>query len=208
MQPADQWNERYSGHIYVYGTIPNDFLVSVLKQIPIGPVLCLAEGEGRNAVFLAKQGYQVVAIDFFEQALAKTAALAKAQGVTIETHCLDLQTLEIVPNQWSGIVAIFAHLPAPIRSRLHQQVVAGLVPEGAFILEAYTPAQLEYKTGGPPVAELMMDLATLRSELTGLDLVIAQECTRNIHEGILHNGMSAVVQILGIKHASAAPTTD
>jgi hypothetical protein len=91
------------------------------------------------------------------------------------------------------------HLPPPLRRRVHGDVVNGLKPGGAFLLEAYTPAQLSFGTGGPPMLGLMMDLETLRSELNGLDLTHATELVRTIHEGEYHNGQGAVVQILGIK---------
>lgn len=195
----NRWDERYNVDDYVYGTAPNDFLVAVGPQIPPGNVLCLAEGEGRNAVFLAAQGYAVVAVDYSQIGLEKAQRLAAQRGVTIETHCTDLQTFEIAPHRWSAIVSIFVHQPVAVRSRLHQQVVQGLLPGGVFVLEAYTPEQLQYKTGGPPTPELMANLATLQGELAGLEWAIAQECIRDIQEGTLHHGPGAVVQLLGRK---------
>ncbi len=194
------WDTRYEVEDYVYGTTANDFLVSVADRIPMGRVLCLAEGEGRNAVFLAEKGYSVTAVDFSRVGLQKAHRLAAQQGVSIETCCTDLREFVIHPNQWQGIVAIFAHVPPEVRVPLHRAAVAGLVTGGAFILEAYTPQQLHYKTGGPPVAELMMSLPDLQTELMGLEWAIAQEKTRFIQEGTLHSGMSAVVQLLGFKH--------
>lgn len=197
---AATWDERYNTEDYVYGTAANDFLVSVVDHIPRGRVLCLAEGEGRNAVFLAEKGYAVTAVDFSAVGLQKAHRLAAERGVSIETCCADLREFVISPNQWQGIVSIFAHVPPEVRVPLHRAVVAGLGKGGVFVLEAYTPQQLQYKTGGPPVAELMMSLADLQTELAGLKWVIAQEKTRLIQEGTLHRGMSAVVQLLGVKH--------
>jgi SAM-dependent methyltransferase len=195
----NQWDIRYKAEDYVYGTTANDFLISVADRIPPGHILCLAEGEGRNAVFLAEKGYTVTAVDFSSVGLQKARQLAAERGVSIKTCCADLSEFMIQPNQWQGIVSIFAHLPPKIRVPLHRAVVAGLVMGGAFVLEAYTPQQLQYKTGGPPTAELMMNLSDLQTELNGLEWAIAQEKVRFIQEGTLHNGMGAVVQLLGFR---------
>ena len=131
----------------------------VAPQIPAGPVLCLAEGEGRNAVYLATLGHRVTAVDQSEVGLAKAQRLAKARGVKIETLVTDLADYTITAGAWAGIVATFAHLPPALRRRVHRDVVAGLQPGGVFILEAYTPAQLAFGTGGPKSPELLMTLA-------------------------------------------------
>jgi SAM-dependent methyltransferase len=193
------WNERYSQPGYALGKYPNDFLVEVINQIPKGRVLCLAEGEGRNAVYLAQEGCQVTAVDASEVGLAKAQNLALERSVKIETIAADLAKFQIQPNAWDAIISIFCHLPSPLRAQVHQQVVAGLRPGGVFVLEAYTPSQLEFKTGGPPNADLMMNLATLRQELKGLDFQHAVELERDIQEGQFHQGHSAVVQILALK---------
>lgn len=191
------WDARYSEPGYAYGTEPNDFLREVAGRIPPGPVLCVAEGEGRNAVWLAGRGHDVVAVDNSGVGLAKAARLAASRGVTVRTIVADLAEFAIEPGAWAGIVAIFAHLPPPVRARLHRAAVAGLRPGGAFVLEAYTPRQLEFGTGGPPALELLMSLTDLRAELAGLELVIAREVERDVVEGRYHTGRAAVVQVLG-----------
>lgn len=192
------WNERYSQPGYAFGKNPNDFLVEVIDQIPKGRVLCLAEGEGRNAVYLAQQGCQVTAVDASEVGLAKAQNFALERSVGIETITADLAEFQIQPNAWDAIISIFCHLPLPLRAQVHRQVVAGLCPGGVFVLEAYTPRQLEFKTGGPPNAELLMDLTTLRQELDGLEFKRAVEIEREIQEGLFHQGHSAVVQVLAL----------
>lgn len=193
------WDERYSQPEYAFGTQPNDFLVETAQQIPAGRVLCLGEGEGRNAVYLAQQGYQVTAVDASAVGLEKAQKLAMEKGVTLDTIAADLAVFKIQPDAWAGIVSIFCHLPSPLRAQTHQQVVAGLRSQGVFILEAYTPRQLDFQTGGPPKAELMMNLNTLKRELTGLAFNHAVELEREIQEGRFHQGNSAVVQMLGLK---------
>lgn len=194
------WDERYAETDYVYGTEPNAFLAEHDEIIPRGgTVLCLAEGEGRNAVWLAQQGYKVTGVDSSSVGLEKAQTLAAECGVSIETHCVDLAEFHIEKNSWDGIVSIFCHVPPAIRQRLHKQVVAGLKPGGVLILEAYRPKQLEYGTGGPPVAELMMQLDETKQELHGLEWLHAAELDREVIEGKYHTGKGAVVQLIGKK---------
>jgi hypothetical protein len=116
--------------------------------------------------------------------------------VEAKTVSRDLQHYHITPGAWAGIIAIFAHLPPPLRRRVHAEAVRGLRPGGSFILEAYTPAQLSLGTGGPKAPELLMSLAGLREELAGLEFLIAREIEREVIEGDCHTGRGAVVQIL------------
>jgi SAM-dependent methyltransferase len=193
---AATWNDRYAAAGHFYGEAPNAFVAEVALQIPAGPVLCLAEGEGRNAVHLATLGHRVTALDQSEVGLAKARRLAASRGVEIETVPADLADYSIAVAAWAGIVATFAHLPPALRRRVHRDVVAGLQPGGVYILEAYTPAQLAFGTGGPKLPELLMTLADLREELSGLKFLIARELERDVVEGSGHNGRGAVVQIL------------
>ncbi|MFT3831001.1 MAG: class I SAM-dependent methyltransferase [Opitutaceae bacterium] len=201
------WNDRYgaeAGHIF--GTTPNEFLESVARQIPPGPVLCLAEGEGRNAVHLATLGHAVTAVDQSAVGLSKAQRLAATRGVALTTVVADLATFPIGPHEWSGIVSIFAHLPPVLRRTVHAAAVRGLAPGGVFILEAYTPAQLAFATGGPKDPALLMRLDDLRDELAGLELLVARELEREVREGPAHSGPAAVVQILGRRPAAAGPS--
>ena len=199
------WDERYDATEYVYGTAPNDFLVEVADRLPRGRVLCLGEGEGRNAVWLAEQGFAVTALDASGVGLEKARRLAAERGVEIETVHTDLARHHPGRGCWDAVVAIFCHLPPDLRAAVHRRCVAALRPGGALVLEAYTPRQLGLRTGGPPTAELMMDLASLRGELAGLDLEIARELEREINEGRLHQGLGAVVQVLGRRPGGPGP---
>ncbi len=190
------WDERYTAEEYVYGEVPNAFVAAMAQQIPDGRVLCLAEGEGRNAAFLARLGYRVTALDQSAIGLTKALRLAETSGVVIETLHADLESYQIMPDAWAGIVATFAHLPPPLRRKVHAAVVQGLKPGGVFIMEAYTPAQLELGTGGPKIPELLMTLNNLREELFGLEFIVAREIERDVTEGDYHHGLGAVVQIL------------
>ncbi len=193
------WDDRYRSDDYVYGTAPNDFLRSRVDDLKPGRILCLAEGEGRNAVFLAEQGFDVTAVDQSAVGLAKAMRLATQRDVEIDSAVADLADFRIEPDSWDGIVSIFAHMPAQTRQQLHRSVVNGLRPGGVFLLEAYRPEQLQYGTGGPPTAEMMMTLAELRNELTGLVIQHAEETVRDVREGSLHHGPGAVVQVIARK---------
>ena len=197
------WNERYNEAEYVFGTEPNDFLTEVFENIPAGGrVLCLAEGEGRNAVFLAEQGYKVTAMDLSEVGLNKAMKLASDKGVDIKIEVADLADYQFGEAQWDGIVSIWAHLPESVRQYVHAQITPALKPAGVFILEAYTEQQLAMDAvGGPPATqkERFGSLAILRTELADLEELIGTEKLRMISEGKRHQGLSAVVQYLGKK---------
>jgi SAM-dependent methyltransferase len=198
----DSWNARYDRPEYVFGTAPNDFLAEVASRIPPGAVLSMAEGEGRNAVYLAGLGYQVTAVDQSEVGLAKAALLADGSGVSLATVVSDLARFAIAPGAWAGIISIFLHIPTAIRADLYRRAVVGLQPGGVFILEAYTPRQIALGTGGPRDPELTPTLDQLRAELAGLNFEIGIERQREVIEGIGHTGTGEVVQVLARK-----PTT-
>ncbi len=193
------WDERYATDEFVYGRQPNDFLVSQVSALPLGKVLCLAEGEGRNAVWLARQGYQVTAVDASAVGLEKARRLAAEHEVEVEIIQADLGDFDIASESWDAVVSIFCHLPAVLRRQVHARVANGLRSGGVLLLEAYTPQQLEFGTGGPPVAEMMMDKDVLSDELDGLVFRYAEECVRDVNEGRFHHGEGAVVQLVASK---------
>ena len=196
----NQWDQRYDKSEYVYGKEPNDFLKDHFAHIPKGRVLFLAEGEGRNAVFLAKQpGYEVTAMDSSEVGMKKAQELAQQEGVNIKTVVADLNDFDLGDEQWDGIVSIFCHLPAPLRRRVHAGIVRGLKKGGVLLSEAYTPNQLEYQTGGPKSEEMLVDKAAILEELAGLRFDHLNEAIREVHEGQLHFGKGAVIQVIAIK---------
>ena len=197
------WDERYSGTEFAFGTEPNDFLRETFEQIPVGGhVLCLAEGEGRNAVFLAEQGFKVTAMDMSEIGLNKANKLAKDRGVAITTQVADLADYKFGQDKWDAIVSIWAHVPKKVRQYVHTQVGTALKPDGVFIVEAYTERQLETEAvGGPPTSqrERFGALQNFQNELVGLNEVIGVEKLRMVSEGKRHQGLSAVVQFVGKK---------
>ena len=194
------WDERYDNATFYYGTAPNDFLRDHVGDLPAGGrVLCLAEGEGRNAVFLAQEGFAVTAVDQSPVGLEKLRRMAHQENVHVETVVAVLAEFPIVPRSWDAIVAIWCHLPQSLRAQVHSACVSGLASGGVFLLEAYTPRQLEFGTGGPQSVDMLMTEVALRKELLGLNLQILTETEREVHEGQGHNGHSAVVQVLARK---------
>ena len=201
------WDERYSQPGFAYGTEPNEFLAAAGGRIPVGPVLSLGEGEGRNAAYLAGLGHRVVAVDQSEVGLAKARRLAADRGLAVETVCADLGAYAIEPGAWAGIVSIFCHLPRRVRAPLYAAVAGGLRPGGVFLLEAYTPKQLGRGTGGPQDPDMLVSLAGLREELAVLEFVHARELEREVREGAYHTGVASVVQVVGLRpHAEARRT--
>jgi len=195
------WDERYSSEEYAYGTEPNEFLEANFNSIPKGKVLSLAEGEGRNAVFLAKQGYDVTAVDASVVGLDKARKLAEANGVVVEFIQADLADYDLGENKWDGIVSIFCPLPSALRKQLYRKVEAALKPNGVFLLEAYTPEQLKHGTGGGNSADVMQTRESLRLELPGLKFKHLVELERDVIEGIYHTGIGAVVQAIATKES-------
>ncbi len=191
----EQWDERFGEDGYIYGTEPNDFVAAQAHLIPRGGrVLCLAEGEGRNSVFLAKHGYRVTGVDQSSVGLEKARQLAAREGVDVEYVQCDLASFDLGSSRWDAIVSVFAHVPSDVRRALHAKVADALTPAGVLILEAYTPSQLGRGTGGPREDSMMMSAARLRDELTGMSFDVLQELEREIVEGTHHNGIGAVVQ--------------
>ena len=204
--PPDFWDARYAEADLAYGDAPNDFLAGVTDRLaPAAKVLCLAEGQGRNAVFLAQRGHDVTAVDLSEVGLERARALAAERGVEVQTVAADLASYDLGDRQWDAVVSVFAHTPADVRRALHRRVVAALRPGGAFVLEAYTPEQTRRDTGGPSgdaAIDVTMTAAGLAEELDGLTAEVLRETERSVMEGPYHRGDAAVVQMLAWKPAT------
>lgn len=197
------WDERYASVDFAYGREPNDFLKEQLEKqsLALGRALCLAEGEGRNALHLARLGWRVTGVDQSKVGLDKFETQAREEGLKVQADVADLAHYELGEEKWGLVVSIWCHVPPALRRDLHARVVRALAPGGLLILEAYHPRQLEFESGGPPVAELMMTTHDLESELAGLEFLFAQELEREVHEGPFHEGMSAVTQLVARKPA-------
>jgi len=194
------WNERYAGDEFAYGTEPNSFLAEHAHLLT-GPLLSLAEGEGRNAVFLASLGLEVLGVDGSAVGLAKAESLARSRGVAIHTQVADLGEFQPLENHYGSVVSISAHLPSEIRSKLYPLLERCLKPDGLLILEAYSLDQLARNTGGPKDPDLLMTCAKLEHQFPNLEPILLREVEREICEGQYHTGIASVVQFIARKPA-------
>jgi SAM-dependent methyltransferase len=199
MNPRQFWDDRYAEADWAYGCAPNDFLRSQADTLRRGDALCLAEGQGRNGVYLAELGHHVTIQDLSPVGLSRAEELAQQRGVAVSCLCCDLADFTPAAESTDLVVAIWMHLPPPLRARVHADAVRALRPGGHLILEAYTPRQLNLGSGGPPTAELLLEPEQVRDELDGLEWLVLQETERWIEEGPYHQGQSAVVQAFGRK---------
>ena len=159
----DKWDERYGVDEYVYGREPNLFLKQNVKVIPKGNVLCIADGEGRNGVWLVKQGYSVTSIDFSPKAIEKINRLAQKNEVSIKTICVDLLNYKFGENIYDGIISIFSHFKVDDTNKLHHKYFNALKPNGVFIMEVFAKEQLPLKTGGPKDISLLYDTQDIQN---------------------------------------------
>lgn len=189
------WNERYTARGYLYGTEANAFLVENAALLR-GPILSLSEGEGRNAVFMASQGFDVLGVDCSEVGLEKAQSLAKSRGVVITTEVADLGTFQPKEGHFGSVVSISAHLPGSIRARLYPLIEKALKPGGVIVLEAYSENQLGKNTGGPKDMDMLMTVEKLQNEFPNLKPILARELDREVSEGEGHTGMASVVQYI------------
>ncbi|QTD39762.1 bifunctional 2-polyprenyl-6-hydroxyphenol methylase/3-demethylubiquinol 3-O-methyltransferase UbiG [Sporosarcina sp. Te-1] len=190
------WHERFDTEEYVYGKEPNQFVIEAAKQIPRGKVLCIAEGEGRNAVYLATLGFDVTAWDYAESGLEKTQRLAAEKGVAVKTELHDLADVEWGFEQWDAIVHVFGHFPEKVMKRTIEGIQHSLRPGGFYISELYTKDQLRYGIGGPRDEALLVNPVNLLHSFQShfIEHFYIGEVYRE--EGQLHTGKAHVVQCI------------
>lgn len=188
------WHERFSTEEYMYGKEPNEFLTVAAQDMPKGKVLCIAEGEGRNAVYLASLGFDVTAWDYAQAGLDKTERLANEKGVVVTTAFRDLEEVEWAEEQWDAIIHIYGQFPPNLMERTLTGIQKALKPGGYYVSELYTKEQLVYGTGGPKHVDLLCDPIMLLSKFDGY--FIKHFHVGEVHrmEGQLHTGDAHVVQ--------------
>ena len=204
MEPAtefERWEERFATPEYVFGTEPNAFLKAQAGLLPkSGKALAIADGEGRNGVWLAEQGLDVLSVDFSPTALAKAQALACQRGVTVCTLQADIIAWDWPSAEFDVVVGIFFQFVGPLeRARIFAGIRKALKPGGLLLLEGYGPKQLEYKTGGPSELENLYTEELLRAEFAGFSELRAKSYDSMMSEGIRHVGMAALVDLVGRK---------
>ena len=199
---TSMWDERYASEDYLFGTEPNEFLVSQRHLLKPGmSCLAVADGEGRNGVWLAQQGLQVLSVEASAVALDKAKKLARQRGVAIDFEQADVAHWQWGENRFDAVAAIFIQFAPPaLREKMFAGIKHCLKPGGLLLLQGYTPRQLEYKTGGPPAAENMYTLELLHNAFGDMEIMHLREHDDHIGEGTGHSGISALIDLVARKH--------
>jgi len=197
--PTEFWNERYAKEEFIYGRQPNVFFKEQLDKLEAGSILFPAEGEGRNAIYAASQGWEVVAFDISRKGKCKALGLAKEKQVSIDYKISGV--LEFKSDiQFDAIGLCYAHFPAEIRKQAHQNLMQFLRPEGIVIFEAFEKAQLGKTSGGPKNEAMLFSKDEIKDEFPALDFKFLAEATIELSEGKYHKGKAEVIRFVGIKN--------
>ncbi|MCW1966395.1 class I SAM-dependent methyltransferase [Polynucleobacter sp.] len=196
------WNERFDQEEFIFGKEPNEYLVEKARQhLKVNDkVLCIADGEGRNGVWLAKQGMHVVGFDASDIALAKAKKFAQENHVQVDYSFSDTDSFDWQVNEYDAVVGIFIQFADPaMRERIFRQTYQTLKPGGIFILQGYTPKQLEYKTGGPSLIEHLYTEDLIRDLAKDFTILELTSYEKELSEGPRHTGMSAILGLVARK---------
>jgi len=193
--PRETWDARFAGDDYLFGTAPNVFLAAQRPRLAAGQrALSVADGEGRNSVWLAQQGLAVTAFDIAPRGVAKARALAARAGVEVHCHVAGVEDWPWTPAAFDVVAAIFVQFATPaVREKMFAGMLQTLKPGGLLLLQGYTPRQLAYRTGGPPRVEHLYTAELLRQAFAGHELVELREHDDVLAEGTQHAGMSALI---------------
>lgn len=201
---TQRWDDRYSSEEFAYGEEPNNYLKEQLEKLNPGAVLFPAEGEGRNAIFAAKSGWNVSAFDISEEGKNKAIRLAENNNVSIDYQVGELETLDFHQEQFDAIALIYAHFPAEIKSAIHKQLDKLLRKNGIIIFEAFSKKHLEYlavneKVGGPKDIESLFSIEEIKSDFPNYEIIELEEKEIELKEGLFHNGIGSVIRFIGRK---------
>lgn len=201
--PAGTWNRRFSEAGYLFGTEPNVWLREHAELWVAGQrVLCVADGEGRNSVWLALRGLTVDAFDVSPVGVRKARDFARITGVKVNFAVADVATLQWPASIYDGVAAIFVQFADPaLRARIFEGMVQCLKPGGTVVLQGYALRQLEFGTGGPGIASHLYTEAMLRDAFAGLEILELKEYEAELAEGNGHKGHSALVGMVARKPA-------
>lgn len=194
------WNERYTESEFAYGKEPNQFLKEHIHLFPKGKVLFVAEGEGRNAVFAAKNGLQVYAFDYSDSGQKKAMVLASENNVVIDYEVSDVLQLSYEKNSFDAIVFIFAHFPSDIRKKAHEELLSLVKPNGKIVFEAFSKEQLKYTSGGPKESAMLFSEDEVRKEFVNVTFDFLKTQLVMLNEGPYHQGEGKVIRFIGTKN--------
>ena len=204
MSELQRWEDRFAKPGYHFGTEPNEFLKAHAHLLKKGQTaLSIADGEGRNGVWMAQQGLSVRSVDFSANGLAKAQDLAAARGVTLTTERADLAEYPWPAGAYDVVVGIFFQFAGPeFRTRVFAGIRQALRPGGLVLIQGYRPKQLEYNTGGPPHAENMYTKELMEQSFAGFEILELREHDSLMSEGGGHAGMSALLDFVARKPAA------
>lgn len=199
--PAQTWNQRFGGTDYLFGTEPNAWLASQQSRLKKGGrVLAVADGEGRNSVWLAAQGMHVDAFDISSVGVEKAVRLAAQKQLQVNYQLCSCEEWQWQPAHYDMVVAIFIQFADPEeRAALFANMMATLKPGGLLLLQGYTPQQLEYKTGGPPLLSHLYTEELLRGAFAAMEIIELRSYDDVLHEGEHHKGQSALIGMVAKK---------
>lgn len=198
------WNVRYAESEFAYGTEPNLFFKEAIQNLPTGKILFPAEGEGRNAVYAATLGWEVVAFDQSEAGKEKALMLSAQKGVTITYEVCFLEDFQADESGFDALVLIFAHFPGPLRKGFHRKLASFLKPGGILILEGFSKNHIKFnsvneKAGGPKDPTMLFSKDELGDDFRGFSIGLLEEVETELEEGLFHVGKSSVIRMLAIK---------
>lgn len=195
----DFWNSRYAETDFAYGAEPNEFLKEYLDFLPKGKILFPAEGEGRNAVFVAQNNREVCAFDMSEEGKKKALDLAEIKKVSLDYEVCSAMEIPYKTDSFDGLVLIFAHFPKSIRKEVHQKLLTLVKPGGKILFEAFSKEQLKYSSGGPKDVEMLFSPEEIKEEFPGVVFEQLEKKVIVLNEGKYHQGEGSVIRFLGTK---------
>ena len=195
---SELWNEKYGQVDFLYGTRPNEFLISQIYRLTPGArVLVLGDGEGRNGVWLAEQGFDVTTVDYSTVGCAKARQLADERDVSLAVHCADLTEWDWEEDDFDAVVLIYLHFEPEARREVYQRAVTVIRPNGLLVVELFHPRQLAYQSGGPKRADMLVRASDLSHDLPDIEWLILAEGKVLLNEGPGHNGPGYVTHGVG-----------
>lgn len=203
-QWLQRWNDRYSKKEFAYGKHPNNYLKERLQKLNAGKILFPAEGEGRNAVFAAKLGWEVSAFDISVEGKNKAMQFAGQNNVAIDYQVGELPALKYDKESFDAIALIYAHFPAAIKSSYHQLLDSYLKKGGIIIFEGFSKKHIEYinrnnEVGGPTDIAMLFSIEELAKDFQQYEILELTEKEIKLHEGAFHNGIGSVIRFTGLK---------
>ena len=193
------WNERYDSDNYIYGKTPNVFFAEQLNKLDPGTIILPCEGEGRNAVFAATKGWDVIAFDQSEVGKKKVLELAHQNNTVIDYKISDALDFYVPEETVDAVAFIYAHFPTAIRKTIHQKAIGWLKQRGILIIEAFTPAQIKNHSGGPKDISMLYTEAMLQEDFRLMNIELLQPLQVELKEGNLHDGIAEVIRFIGRK---------